>query len=65
MLFEKLNVRIKEIGEKYKEPPERPAQVQVPRPSEREFRRGDMGRQRDKKNDWKKIKRRKFGKRRR
>lgn len=65
MLFEKLNVRIKEIGEKYKEPPERPAQVQISRPNEREFRHGDMGRQRDKKNDWKKLKRRKFGKRRR
>jgi nucleolar protein 56 len=66
MLFEKLNVRIKEIGEKYKEPPEKPAQVQqIRRPNEREFRRGDMERQRDKKNDWKKNKRRKFGKRRR
>lgn len=66
MLFEKLNVRIKEIGEKYKEPPEKPAQVQqIRRPNEREFRRGNMDRQRDKKNDWKKNKRRKFGKRRR
>lgn len=66
MLFEKLNVRIKEIGEKYKEPPEKPAQVQqIRRPDEREFRRGNMDRQRDKKNDWKKNKRRKFGKRRR
>jgi nucleolar protein 56 len=65
MLFEKLNIRINEIGEKYKNPPERPvqAQQQFRRPNEREFRRGDMGRQRDKKSDWKKIKRRKFGKR--
>lgn len=66
MLFEKLNIRIKEIGEKYKEPPERPvAQTQIRRPNQREFRHSDMNRQRDKKNDWKKIKRRKFGKRRR
>jgi nucleolar protein 56 len=66
MLFEKLNVRIKEIGEKYKEVPERPAQVQqFRRPPERDFRGRDTDRQRDRKNDWKKTKRRKFGKRRR
>lgn len=67
MLFEKLNIRIGEIGEKYKEPPQRPAvAVQQRRPAEqRERRRGDFNRQRDKKNDWKRSKRRKFGKRRR
>ncbi|MDE1765712.1 MAG: ribonucleotide-diphosphate reductase subunit beta [Thaumarchaeota archaeon] len=69
-LFEKLNVRIGEIGEKYKEPPERPpAQVQQRRPFEQRDRRhgggSGFGRQRDKKNDWQKSKRRKFGKRRR
>lgn len=68
MLFEKLNVRISEIGEKYKDPPpEKPTQpMQQRRPFEqRGGRRGDFGRQRDKKNDWKNSKRRKFGKRRR
>ncbi len=66
-LFEKLNVRIVEIGEKYKEPPQKPAvPVQQRRPYEQKERRhGDFGRQRDKKSDWKKSKRRKFGKRRR
>ncbi|MDE1867520.1 MAG: ribonucleotide-diphosphate reductase subunit beta [Thaumarchaeota archaeon] len=68
-LFEKLNVRIGEIEEKYKEPPERPpipVQRQQRRPFERrDGRQGDFGRQRDKKNDWQKSKRRKFGKRRR
>lgn len=71
-LFEKLNVRITEIGEKYKDPPpERPA---PPMQQRRQFdqrgggggrRGGDFGRQRDKKNDWQQSKRRKFGKRRR
>ena len=65
MLFEKLNIRVAEIGEKYKEAPERPPQVQSQRPRQRDFRRQDMGRQRDKKNDWQRSKRRKFGKRRR
>ncbi len=65
MLFEKLNIRITEIGEKYKEAPERPPQIQSRRPNERDFRHRDMGRQRDKKNDWQRTKRRKFGKRRR
>jgi nucleolar protein 56 len=65
MLFEKLNIRITEIGEKYKEAPERPTQIQSRRPNERDFRHRDMGRQRDKKNDWQRTKRRKFGKRRR
>ncbi len=66
-LFEKLNIRIGEIGEKYKEPPQKPATPpQQRRPFEqRERRHGDFGRQRDKKSDWKKSKRRKFGKRRR
>lgn len=65
MLFEKLNVRVAEIGEKYKEAPERPPQIQSRRPKDRDFRHRDMGRQRDKKNDWQRTKRRKFGKRRR
>lgn len=65
MLFEKLNIRITEIGEKYKEAPERPPQIQSRRPNERDFRHRDMGRQGDKKNDWQRTKRRKFGKRRR
>lgn len=67
MLFEKLNVRIKEIGEKYKEPTERPP-VPIRRPQfEQRDRRGGggFGRQREKKNDWKRNKRKKFGKRRR
>jgi len=64
-LFEKLNVRITEIGEKYKEPRERPPLVQARRTYEqRERRNGGFGKQRENKNDWKKIKRRKFGKRR-
>ena len=65
MLFEKLNVRVAEIGEKYKEAPERLPQIQSRRPKDRDFRHRDMGRQRDKKNDWQRTKRRKFGKRRR
>ncbi len=66
-LFEKLNVRITEIGEKYKEPPERPAAPMQQRRQfeQRDKRYGNQGRQRDKKNDWQKSKRRKFGKRRR
>lgn len=66
-LFEKLNVRITEIGEKYKEPPERPAvPVQQRRTfDQRDRRQRGFGGQRDKKNDWKKSKRKKFGKRRR
>lgn len=78
-LFEKLNVRIKEIGEKYKEPTERePMRIQ----QRNNFRRGgnprgfdrDSGNRgkrsfgrdsenRNNKRDWKKGKRRKFGKR--
>ena len=65
-LFEKLNVRITEIGEKYKEPTERPPQVYPRRTFEpRERGRDSFGKQREKKSDWKKVKRRKFGKRRR
>jgi len=70
MLFEKLNVRIKEIGEKYKEPTEKePMKVQQRStfPYAREQRQFDRNSgQRDRsKGDWKKGKRRKFGKRRR
>jgi len=70
MLFEKLNVRIKEIGEKYKEPTEKePMRVQQHStfPYAREQRQFDRNSgQRDRsKGDWKKGKRRKFGKRRR
>jgi nucleolar protein 56 len=79
MLFEKLNIRIKEIGEKYKEPPERESMRMQQRDTfqhgrgQRSFGR-DSGRgqrsfgrdsgDRDRKQDWKKGKRRKFGKRR-
>ena len=67
MLFEKLNVRITEIGEKYKEPTERPpAPVRRPQFEQRDRRGGGgFGRQREKQNDWKRNKRKKFGKRRR
>lgn len=70
MLFEKLNIRIKEIGEKYKEPTEKePMKVQQRStfPYAREQRQFDRNSgQRDRsKGDWKKGKRRKFGKRRR
>ena len=66
-LFEKLNVRITEIGEKYKDQPERPPIPVQPRrmPDYRERRFSGGGRQKEKKSDWKKSKRRKFGKRRR
>ncbi len=69
MLFDKLNVRITEIGEKYKEPTEKkPMQVQQRntfrrRDEQRGFGRGSG--QRNDKRDWKKGKRKKFGKRRR
>ena len=63
MLFEKLNVRIKEIGEKYKEPTEKePMRVQQHStfPYAREQRQFDRNSgQRDRsKGDWKKGKRR-------
>jgi nucleolar protein 56 len=70
MLFEKLNIRIKEIGEKYKEPTEKElmkVQQHSTFPYAREQRQFDRNSgQRDRsKGDWKKGKRRKFGKRRR
>lgn len=70
MLFEKLNVRIKEIGEKYKEPTEKePMKVQQRStfPYAREQGRFDRnsGQRNRSQKDWKKGKRRKFGKRRR
>lgn len=76
MLFEKLNIRIKEIGEKYKEPSEKePMRMQQRNTfqrgrDQRNFGRGprrfgrDSG-DSDRKSDWKKGKRKKFGKRRR
>lgn len=72
-LLEKLNIRVNEIGEKYKEQPERPA-PQPRRNEERQDRRfggrdrrfgGGGGRGGEKRNDWQKSKRKKFGKRRR
>ncbi|MDE1842522.1 MAG: ribonucleotide-diphosphate reductase subunit beta [Thaumarchaeota archaeon] len=71
-LLEKLNIRVGEIGEKYKDQPERPA-VQPRRNDERQDRRFDRRDRRfgggrgggDKRNDWQKSKRKKFGKRRR
>ena len=79
-LLEKLNVRVTEIGVKYKDQPERPAF----QPGRQEQRRGGFGGERryggggrsedrrrgggrdgDKRNDWQKSKRKKFGKRRR
>lgn len=69
MLFEKLNIRIKEISEKYKEPTERePMRVQQRNTFQRGRDQRSFGRDfgnRDRKQDWKKGKRRKFGKRRR
>ena len=79
-LLEKLNIRVTEIGVKYKDQPERPAF----QPGRQEQRRGGgFGGERrysggggrsgdrrgggdgDKRNDWQKSKRKKFGKRRR
>ena len=82
-LLEKLNVRVTEIGVKYKDQPERPAF----QPGRQEQRRGGgfggerryggggrsgdrrysggRGGDGDKRNDWQKSKRKKFGKRRR
>lgn len=70
MLFEKLNVRIKEIGEKYKEPTEKEpmkAQQRTAFHYPREQRRFDRnsGQENRSQKDWKQGKRRKFGKRRR
>ena len=70
MLFEKLNIRIKEIGEKYKEPTEKePMRVQQRTtfryPREQRRFDGNSGQRNRSQKDWKKGKRRKFGKRRR
>ena len=67
MLFDKLNVRINEISEKYKDPPEKqPMKIQQRttfrhQRDERMF--GRSSEQKARKKDWKKGKRRKFGKR--
>ncbi|HJW19711.1 MAG TPA: ribonucleotide-diphosphate reductase subunit beta [Candidatus Nitrosotalea sp.] len=79
-LLEKLNIRVTEIGVKYKDQPERPA-FQPRRNEEQRDRRFSGGGRRDgdrrfgggggrggdgeKRNDWQKSKRKKFGKRRR
>ncbi len=76
-LLEKLNIRVTEIGVKYKDQPERPA-FQPRRQEDQRDRRFGGGRGRDgdrrfggggrdgaKRNDWQKSKRKKFGKRRR
>lgn len=79
-LLEKLNIRVTEIGVKYKDQPERPA-FQPRRNEEQRDRRFGGGGRRDgdrrfgggggrggdgeKRNDWQKSKRKKFGKRRR
>ena len=68
-LLEKLNVRVSEIGVKYKDQPERPA-IQPRRQEEhRRFggnrRFGGERREGGKRTDWQKSKRKKFGKRRR
>ncbi|MGC1425213.1 MAG: ribonucleotide-diphosphate reductase subunit beta [Nitrosotalea sp.] len=82
-LLEKLNIRVTEIGVKYKDQPERPA-FQPRRQEDQRDRRfgggggrggregdrrfgggGGRGRDGDKRNDWQKSKRKKFGKRRR
>jgi nucleolar protein 56 len=75
MLFEKLNIRIKEISEKYKEPTEKESMRVQQRDTfrhgrdQRSFGRDQrrFGRDsgnRDRKQNWKKGKRKKFGKRR-
>lgn len=81
-LLEKLNIRVTEIGVKYKDQPERPA-FQPGRQEQRrgggfggerryggggrseDRRQGGGGRVGEKRNDWQKSKRKKFGKRRR
>src|SRR5579863_8754969 len=82
-LLEKLNIRVTEIGVKYKDQPERPA-FQPRRQEDQRDRRfgggggrggreggrrfgggGGRGRDGDKRNEWQKSKRKKFGKRRR
>lgn len=76
-LLEKLNIRVTEIGEKYKDQPERPAFQPRRNEEQRDRRFGGGGERRygggggrsggggEKRNDWQKSKRKKFGKRRR
>jgi len=75
-LLEKLNIRVTEIGEKYKDQPERPAFQPRRQEEQRDRRFGGGGRRDrrfggggrrdgDKRNEWQKSKRKKFGKRRR
>lgn len=75
-LLEKLNIRVTEIGTKYKDQPERPAFQPRRNDEQRDRRFGGGGGERryggggrsgggEKRNDWQKSKRKKFGKRRR
>src|SRR5579872_1554979 len=75
-LLEKLNIRVTEIGVKYKDQPERPAFQPRRNDEQRDRRFGSGGGDRryggggrsgggEKRNDWQKSKRKKFGKRRR
>jgi len=75
-LLEKLNIRVTEIGVKYKDQPERPAFQPRRNDEQRDRRFGGGGGERryggggrsgggEKRNDWQKSKRKKFGKRRR
>jgi nucleolar protein 56 len=73
-LLEKLNIRVNEIGEKYKDQPEKPAFQPRRMDEQRDRRYGGGGDRRygggggwggEKRNDWQKSKRKKFGKRRR
>ncbi|MGI0018150.1 MAG: NOP5/NOP56 family protein, partial [Nitrosotalea sp.] len=74
-LLEKLNIRVTEIGVKYKDQPERPAFQPRRNDEQRDRRFGGGGDRRygggggrgggEKRNDWQKSKRKKFGKRRR
>jgi len=73
-LLEKLNIRVTEIGVKYKDQPERPAFQPRRNDEQRDRRFGGGGERRyggggrgggEKRNDWQKSKRKKFGKRRR
>lgn len=74
-LLEKLNIRVTEIGVKYKDQPERSAFQPRRNDEQRDRRFGGGGREKryggggrgggEKRNDWQKSKRKKFGKRRR
>src|SRR5690242_762792 len=73
-LLEKLNIRVTEIGVKYKDQPERPDFQPRRNDEQRDRRFGGGGERRyggggrgggEKRNDWQKSKRKKFGKRRR